>query len=120
MKRFTSGALFSALLLASTAGHAGTIDSAGNYRGTVRSVAPGFFAGVGVELDGVTCNGWSVVILPHSDTRYKDILAVLLSAQATGQNVRMPGMLGVLTTFGSGSYSFCTITAASVGDFPLW
>ena len=93
---------------------AGTIDSVGTYRGAILSVAPGFFAGIGVALEGVTCNGQPVAFLPYSDPHYKDMLAVLLSAQATGQNARMYRMLDTI------SYGYCTISSASVGDFPFW
>jgi hypothetical protein len=69
---------------------AGTIDSVGTYRGTLNGVAYGFFSGTGVGLtDGATCNGQSVVILLNSNPQFKDMLAILLAAQASGGNVRM-------------------------------
>lgn len=103
-----------------TTASASTIDSVGNYHGTIGSVAVGFFSGIGVSLtDGVTCNGNAVVYLPFDNTRYKDILATLLSAQASGQNVRLYRTLDTISTF-PGGYAYCTITAAAIGDFPLW
>jgi hypothetical protein len=98
----------------------GTIDSVGTYHGTLNGVGPGFFSGIGVGLDGVTCNGQSVVILPYSNPNYKDYLATLLAAQAGGQTVRMYRMADTITSFYNGAYAYCTITAVSLGDFPLW
>lgn len=102
--------------------NAGTIDSVGTYRGTIDGVGIGFFAGVGVGLTGgATCNGKSVVILLFSNPQYKDLLAVLLSAEASGKNVRMYRLLdNIETYYNTSTYAYCVITAASLGDFPLW
>ena len=100
---------------------ASTIDSYGTYHGPIGSVASNFFSGVGVGLTGgVTCNGQSVVILPYSLSNYKDILATLLTAQASGQDMSLYRMMDVITSFYGGTYAYCTISAASVGIFPLW
>ena len=100
---------------------ASSIDANGTYHGPISSVGPGFFSGVGVGLTGgATCNGQSVVILLYSNPNYKDLLATLLTAQATGQDVALYRMLDTITSYYNGTYSYCTITAASVGLFPLW
>lgn len=99
---------------------AGTIDSVGTYHGTINGVGVGFFAGTGVGLtDGATCNGQNVVILLYTNPQYKDLLAVMLAAEASGKNVRMYRLLDNIQTF-SGTYSYCVITTASLGDFAPW
>ncbi len=113
------GAILSTVMLSASA-FAGTIDSVGTYHGTLNGVATGFFSGIGVGLDGVTCNGQSVAILPFTDPHYKDYLATLLAAQASGQSVRMYRMADTITSFYGGTYAYCTVTSVSLGDFPLW
>jgi hypothetical protein len=101
---------------------AGTIDSVGTYHGTINGVAYNFFSGTGVGLTGgATCNGQSVVILLNSNPQFKDMLAILLAAQATGGNVRIYRLLdNIQTYYNNPAYSYCVITAISLGDFPLW
>jgi len=118
MKKIICALAMSAAL--STTASASWIDSNGNYVGTISSVGVNFFDGIGVGLtDGVTCNGSRpVVYLPYSNPRYKEILAVLVAAQASGQEVRMFRIRDTLSPLGN--YSYCTITSASIGGFPLW
>jgi len=100
----------------------GTIDSVGTYRGTINGVAYNFFSGTGVGLTGgATCNGQPVVILLNSNPQFKDMLAILLAAQASGSNVRMYRLLdNIQTYYNNPAYSYCVISAISLGDFPLW
>ncbi|GFE80187.1 hypothetical protein GCM10011487_21870 [Steroidobacter agaridevorans] len=112
-------ALVMSAALSSTAS-ASWIDPNGNYVGPISSVAVNFFEGIGVGLtDGVTCNGSPVVYLPYSTPHYKDILATLVAAQASGQEVRMFRIKDTISTF-PGGYAYCTMTSASIGGFPLW
>ena len=112
--------LIAVAFLAATAARAGTIDSVGTYHGMVNGVAVDFFAGIGVGLSGVTCNGQSVVILPYSNAKWKEIYALLLAAETAGKSVRFYRTLDTISTFGGGAYAYCTISAAALGDFPLW
>ena len=97
---------------------AGTIDSNGTYRGQLLGVAVGFFGNVGVGLPGANCNNQGVVVLLTSNPLYKETLATLLSAQATGQNVVLNTLSAQTQNFGGINY--CVITQASLGAFPLW
>ena len=67
--------------------YAGSINSNGTYEGKVRGVAIGFWGHVGVGLDGVQCEGKNEVLLLSSNEKYKDILSVLLAAEASGKSV---------------------------------
>jgi hypothetical protein len=99
--------------------NAGSITN-GNYIGTVQGIGIGFFSNVGVGLTGgATCNGQSVVVLLTSNPQYTAMLAALLSAQASGQDVKLFAITGTTQTFAGGN-TYCVITAVSFGDFPLW
>ncbi|WP_116812221.1 hypothetical protein [Steroidobacter cummioxidans] len=113
-------ALAASTALSTTANGASWIDPNGNYVGPISSVAVNFFEGIGVGLtNGVTCNGSPVVYLPYSNAHYKEILATLVAAQASGQEVRMFRIMDTISSF-AGGHSYCTMTSASIGPFPLW
>lgn len=70
--------------------------------------------GVGLP-SGSTCHGRPVAILLTTNTQYKEILALLLTAASAKQDVKFY-QLGSLTS----SYGDCVISEASLGSFPLW
>lgn len=87
-----------------------------SYYGTINAVAPGFYGHTGVEMtEGSTCKGRRQLILLTSNPRYNDILALLLTAQASKTSV-------TLCSIGKNveSNGYCTIGEASLGNFSLW
>lgn len=109
-----------ALVLAfySFTSQAGDIATAATYFGSTQGIGVGFFGHVGVGLPvGQTCHGSNIVILLNTNPQYKEILSVLLAAEAGKQSVKFYQLGAQTTTFGS---SYCVITAASLGDFPIW
>jgi hypothetical protein len=96
-----------------------TIDTNGNYHGTIQGVAVGFFGNVGVGFPSpTTCAGTPAAVLLTSNPQYNSILALLLTAQATGADVNINTLPSVVQTFGGAAY--CIITAASLGEFVYW
>jgi len=110
--------LFSCLLFSSQA-CAGTINSLGTYNGIAKGVAVGFWGQVGVGLDGVSCNGRNEVLLLLSNSKYKEILSVLLAAEASGKTVVFYSLTGSLHEVAPG-HTYCAIRYASFGDFSAW
>lgn len=87
-----------------------------SYFGTINAVAPGFYGQTGVELlDGMSCRGRRQVILLTSNPRYADILALLLTAQASHLGVKLYA-IAAQPDFGG----FCTIGEAALGNFSVW
>jgi hypothetical protein len=113
-------ALAASLLGVVGSAEAGTFNSTGTYSGTISGVAVNFWSGVGVGLTGgATCNGHTEVILLYTDPHCKDMLAVLMTAETTGKNVRMYALTGTIQTYYT-NYAYCVITAVSLGDFSAW
>lgn len=87
-----------------------------SYFGTINAVAPGFYGHTGVELvDGMSCRGRRQVILLTSNPRYADILALLLTAQASRTGVKLYAIAAQPDLGG-----FCTIGEAALGNFSVW
>lgn len=87
-----------------------------SYLGTINAVAPGFYGHTGVELvDGMSCRGRRQVILLTSNPRYSDILAILLTAQASHSSVKFYAIAAQPDLGG-----FCTIGEAALGNFSVW
>ncbi|TPW09189.1 MAG: hypothetical protein FD130_2621, partial [Halothiobacillaceae bacterium] len=90
MKKICASLLVLVLFAVSQHGSAaGVIDQNGTYRGQIKGVGIGFWGHVGVGLDGVTCRGFTEVVLKKDNPQYKDMLAVLLAAESTGKQVNM-------------------------------
>lgn len=64
---------------------------------------------------GCTCRGKSQVILLTSNPRYADVYAALLTAQASGQNVKF-----YILTDQSPAFNYCSICEMAIGDFKPW
>lgn len=114
MKKILS---FLALLLTPAAVWATDLTGTQTYSGMITAVAPGYYGQVGVDLaDGWTCHGNRQVILQSSNPRYNEILAVLITAQATQQSVKLYAIPSN-ATFLNG---YCTIDEAAIGNFSAW
>ena len=110
---------FLTLLLAiSTSGTAWASDLTGgqDYYGQIPSIAPGYYGYMGVQLqNGSTCNGRAAVSLHPDNSHYNEIVATLLTAQATNANVKLHAIAANVD--GNG---FCTISEAAIGNFVGW
>jgi len=92
--------------------------SGATYSGKIEGVAIGFFDHVGIGLPaGDTCNGRKSLALLTTHPQYKEIMSVLLAAEASGKIVKFYGLGSEISTFGSG---YCVVNWASLGNFPLW
>jgi hypothetical protein len=106
-------------LIISTSLNAGSINSIGTYNGKIKSVAVGHWNNVGIELEGVQCNGHNEVILLADNTLFNAHLSVLLAAQASQQTVVLYRVESTQQEF-SPNYTYCIISHAAIGDFTTW
>lgn len=105
-----------ALLLTPAAAWSADLTGAQTYSGTISAVVPGYYGQVGVDLaDGWTCQGNRQVILQTSNPRYNEIVAVLITAQATQQTVKFYALAS-----NPGQNGYCTIGEAALGNFSAW
>lgn len=99
---------------------AGDISTASTYFGGIQGVGVGFWGHVGVGLPvGQTCHGSQTVVLLTSNPRYKEILTILIAAESTGQSVKMY-QLGASNYAPAAGATYCVVTEAALGNFPIW
>jgi len=117
MKKLIAALIFATFSLSV---HSGDIATANTYFGPIQGVSVGFWGHVGVGLPSdQTCHGQRVVVLLNTHSKYKEILSSLLTAEASKSSVKFYFLGSQTITFG-GSYSYCVITEAALGDFPGW
>ena len=117
MKAVIAG--FFALAFTSTAAHATNYTGGTSYFGPVQAVASGFWGEVGIGLaNGDTCLGRSQVILQRSNSRFNEMLSLMITAAASGKSVKLYN-IGTTTVVFAG-LTYCVATEASLGDFPGW
>jgi len=122
LRRKAALAVVAALCLSTTTVLAAGFRASGTYDGRIDAVAPGFWAHVGVDLEGdQSCNGKYAAILFTDNPRFDEIYAVLLTAASTGSEVslyRLSNFVRVPTTTTTEGY--CEIKEASLGRWPGW
>lgn len=108
-----------AFALTSTAANATNYTGGTSYFGPIQAVASGFWGEVGISLaNGDTCLGRSQVILARSNSRFNEMLSLMITAAASGKSVKLYN-IGTTTVVFSG-LTYCVVTEASLGDFPGW
>lgn len=94
--------------------------SDGTYTGEINGVAVGHWGHVGVGLpSGQKCNNRSEVLLLKSNEYFKEILSVLLAAEASVKQVTLYRVTSQVQEM-EANYSFCIIGSAALGDYPTW
>lgn len=92
----------------------------GTYTGEINGVAVGHWGHVGVGLpSGQKCNNRSEVLLLKSNEYFKEILSVLLAAEASGKQVTLYRVTSQVQEIAA-TYSYCIIGSAALGDYPTW
>lgn len=95
---------------------AGSLNSNGKYQGKVLAVAVGHWGHVGVQLDDINCNGKSVVLLKKDSTMFEAYYSLLLTAQASKQDVE----INRLTNPDNFHLGYCVIEYIAIGDLSDW
>ncbi len=111
--------VFFILLFTPFLANSASFDSAGTYRGKIKGIAIGHWGHVGIELDGIECNGKKEAVLLTSEPLFDELISTLLAAQVSQQDVVLLRVAVTKTEFDP-AYIYCTIKHAAIGDFSAW